>query len=94
MAGFHQVTVWWKRKLLCNTPHGAHLASDAKKYSTCFSSSTVKWVKLLTLLILEDGALGEMGESDRWEVYTNVGPLPTKSGCGKGMLVWCYTYKQ
>lgn len=54
----------------------------------------VKWVKLLTLLIFEDGALGEMGESDCWEVYTNVGPLPTKSGCGRGILVWCYTYKQ
>ena len=71
---------------LCNTPHSAHLASDAKKYSTCFSSSMVKWVKLLTLLILEDEALGEVGESNRWEVYTNVGPLATKSGCERGML--------
>ena len=50
----------------------------------------VKWVKLLTLLIFEDEALGEMGESNRREVYTNVGPLETKSGCGRGMKMYLY----
>ena len=56
-----------------------HLASDAKKYSTCFSSSTVKCVKLLARLRSESaGGVAEVGDVGRWEENVNVGPAGPK----------------
>ena len=56
-----------------------HLASDAKKYSTCFSSSTVKCVKLLARLRSKSaGGVAEVGDVGRWEENVNVGPAGPK----------------